>query len=99
MNASEHDLLHGSVTRHLIRLAAPLIAGNILQQFYNTFDVFVVGRYAGEIEGFANSFGDSGAAATSILTAQNYGAGQTERVRETFSRSFCCSCSESPCRR
>ena len=83
VNASEHDLLHGSVTCHLIRLAAPLIAGNILQQFYNTFDVFVVGRCAGELE-----YAAIGAAATSILTAQNYGAGQTERVRETFSRSF-----------
>jgi Na+-driven multidrug efflux pump len=36
------------------------------------------------IEGFANSFGDSGASATSILTAQNYGAGKKNRVRETF---------------
>ncbi len=36
------------------------------------------------IEGFANSFGDSGSAATSVLIAQNCGAGKKERVRQTF---------------
>lgn len=36
------------------------------------------------IEGFANSFGDSGCAATSILTAQNLGAGKKDRVQKTF---------------
>ncbi len=36
------------------------------------------------IEGFANSFGDSGAAATSVVVAQNLGAGKEERVRKTF---------------
>lgn len=30
--------------------AVPLIIGNILQQFYNTIDAFVVGRYAGTEE-------------------------------------------------
>lgn len=39
---------------------------------------------ATRIEGFANSFGISGSTATSILTAQNYGAGQKERVEETY---------------
>ena len=36
------------------------------------------------IEGFANSFGDSGSAATSVLTAQNFGAGRRDRVRDCF---------------
>ena len=34
--------------------------------------------------GFANSFGDSGAAATAIFVGQNTGAGQDRRVREGF---------------
>jgi hypothetical protein len=46
----ENELLYGDPGKHLIRLAAPLIVGNILQQFYNTFDVFVVGRFAGQNE-------------------------------------------------
>lgn len=41
---------------------------------------------ATRIEGFANSFGDSGAAAVAVFTGQNTGAGQTGRVREGFSR-------------
>lgn len=42
------DLTQGSLTRHLIRLAVPLVFGNILQEFYNTIDAFVVGRFAGQ---------------------------------------------------
>jgi Na+-driven multidrug efflux pump len=40
------------------------------------------------IEAFINSFGDSGAAATSILVAQSYGAGDRERVQTCFRRSL-----------
>lgn len=36
------------------------------------------------IEGFANSFGDSGAEAMSVFVAQNTGAGQAQRVRAGF---------------
>lgn len=36
------------------------------------------------IEGFANSFGDSGCAATSILIAQSFGAGNKERIKKCF---------------
>ncbi len=44
------DLTQGSLTGHLFRLAAPLVVGNILQEFYNTVDAFVVGRFAGQQE-------------------------------------------------
>ena len=43
-------LTTGSLSRHLVRLALPLVFGNILQEFYNTIDTFVVGRYAGQAE-------------------------------------------------
>lgn len=39
---------------------------------------------ATRIEGFANSFGDSGAAAAAVFAGQNTGAGQKERLREGF---------------
>ena len=39
---------------------------------------------AGRLEGFANSIGDSGACATSIVVAQAYGAGDKGKIRETF---------------
>lgn len=44
------ELTQGSLPRHLVRLAVPLVFGNILQEFYNTIDTFVVGRFAGQEE-------------------------------------------------
>ena len=44
------NLTSGSLPHHLIRLAIPLVFGNILQEFYNTIDAFVVGRFAGREE-------------------------------------------------
>lgn len=41
---------------------------------------------ATRLEGFANSFGDSGAAAIAVFTSQNTGAGKTDRVQEGFCR-------------
>ena len=41
------DLLHGNIKKELITLMLPLILGNILQQFYNTIDSMIVGRYVG----------------------------------------------------
>lgn len=45
-----HDYTQGNMYTALAGLSAPLIAGNILQQFYNTIDAFVVGRFAGNEE-------------------------------------------------
>lgn len=58
----------------------------LVQGAVNTGGTALISAYTAttRIEGFANSFGDSGAAATSILTAQNYGAGNTERVKKTY---------------
>ncbi len=44
------DFTQGNLSAYLISLAAPLIAGNILQEFYNTIDAFVIGRFAGTEE-------------------------------------------------
>ena len=44
------DLTQGNLSRHLVKLAIPLVFGNILQEFYNTIDAFVVGRFAGQEE-------------------------------------------------
>lgn len=37
-------LTQGSIDRQLIRLALPLLAGNLIQQFYNTVDMMIVGK-------------------------------------------------------
>ena len=42
-----YDLTSGSITGKLMRFALPLMIGNILQQFYNIADTFIVGRFIG----------------------------------------------------
>ena len=39
------DMTQGSITRHIILFALPLLAGNVFQQMYNMVDTWVVGRY------------------------------------------------------
>ena len=41
------DLTLGSISRSLILFALPMIAGNLLQQFYNIADTLIVGRALG----------------------------------------------------
>lgn len=41
-------LTQGSIDRQLIQLALPLLAGNLIQQFYNTVDMMIVGKAAGD---------------------------------------------------
>lgn len=90
--ARSYDLTSGSIPQHLLRLAAPLIMGNILQQLYNTVDAFILGRFAGDLEfaavGVAGSvmnlflFKITGACTgISVIFAQLYGAGERERFR------------------
>lgn len=87
-----HDLTDGSILRHLLRLAAPLILGNILQQLYNTVDALILGRFAGEAEfaavGVAGSVMNlflfvivGGCTGVSVILAQLYGAGELAAFR------------------
>lgn len=46
--ANSQQLTRGPIGRQLIFLSAPLLAGNILQQLYNTVDAVIVGRFVGE---------------------------------------------------
>lgn len=41
------DLTQGSVTKTMLLFAAPMILGNLLQQFYNIADTLIVGRFLG----------------------------------------------------
>ena len=58
----------------------------IVQGSVNSLGVNAISAFtaAGRVEGFINSFGDSGSLATSILIAQNQGAKKDKRVRESF---------------
>ena len=44
----EMDMLHGGLAGKLILFALPLAFSSILQQLFNSADVAVVGRFAGD---------------------------------------------------
>lgn len=46
--ARERDLTTGGITAGLWAFALPLMLGNVMQQFYNLVDTWVVGRYIGD---------------------------------------------------
>ena len=41
-------MTQGSIARHLIAYALPLILGNLFQLTYNAVDSIVIGKFAGE---------------------------------------------------
>ena len=41
------DLTRGNISRSLLLFALPMMAGNLLQQFYNIADTLIVGRVLG----------------------------------------------------
>ncbi len=41
--------LSDNIRRQILTLAVPLLFGNILQQFYNTADSLIVGRFLGSM--------------------------------------------------
>lgn len=47
-------------------------------------DAIIAFTAATRVEGFANSFGDSGASAVAVFVGQNTGAGEKDRVRDGF---------------
>lgn len=48
MNSDRNSLTEGPIWKKLILFALPILLGNIFQQFYNTFDSWVVGNYLGD---------------------------------------------------
>ena len=85
----QRSLTQGPITRNILLFALPLMLGNLLQQMYNIADTWVVGRFLGadalsavKIDSFAympvQDFGN----AFSTYVAQNYGAGQPDRIRK-----------------
>jgi len=51
-SSSEVNMTEGSILRHLLVFAFPLLIGNIFQQLYNLVDTWVVGNYVSN-EAFA----------------------------------------------
>lgn len=47
MAQMKKNLTQGNVTKNMLWFAGPMIAGNLLQQFYNIADSLIVGRFLG----------------------------------------------------
>lgn len=93
------NMTEGKPAKLILMFALPLIIGNIFQQFYSLVDTLIVGRTIGVnalaalgctgslnffvlgfIMGFANGL--------AILTAQRFGAENTEGVKRSFAASI-----------
>ncbi len=42
------NLTRGNITKTIFLFALPMMAGNLLQQFYNITDTFIVGKFLGK---------------------------------------------------
>lgn len=94
------DLTKGNIIKTLLLFSLPMIAGNLLQQFYNIADTLIVGKFLGR-----NALAAVGSAytlmtfLTSILLGLSMGAGalfaiyqgqgQQERLRYAIVQAFC----------
>lgn len=93
------DMTQGSIARHLLKFAFPLLLGNIFQQLYNTVDTWVVGNFASN-EAFS-AVGSVGpiinvliglfmglSTGAGAVISQFYGAKHTDRVKDTVHTSL-----------
>ena len=88
---ADRDMTQGSVWKHIILFSLPLIAGNLVQQLYNTVDSIVVGNFVGKealaatgavfpimfaLIGFFSGF----AMGAGVVISQYFGANDDENV-------------------
>jgi putative MATE family efflux protein len=96
---SGRDCTQGSILRHLVAVALPMLLGNFIQSGYTIINAIWVGRTVGKaaMGAIAVSFpimflfiavAAGATMATTILIAQYYGAGNHEQVKKTIGASF-----------
>ena len=93
------DMTQGNVVGHLVRFAVPLLLGNLFQQFYNTVDLWVVGKFVSNeaysavgtvtpiilmLIGFFMGL----ASGAGVVISQYYGAKKYDQVRQTVHTSI-----------
>lgn len=93
------DLTTGSVTKKLLIFTLPILASNLLQQFYNAADTVVVGKFASDTA--LAAVGSTGSlitlilslftgltAGTNVACANHYGARNQEKLRNCMHTSI-----------
>lgn len=91
----EHKMTSGKISSTILKFAAPILIGQILQQLYNIIDSIIVGRYIG-VEALAAVgatwslsyivcyFCIGTCMGISVPLSQEYGAGNMEKLRRYF---------------
>jgi putative MATE family efflux protein len=93
------NLTEGRESRVIFTFALPMLIGNVLQQFYNLTDAWVVGQFVGKeaLAAVGASFSIvfllvalvmGVTMGSGIMVSQFYGAGDMERVRRTISTAY-----------
>lgn len=88
------DMTEGSIIRHLITFALPLLMGNLFQQLYNTVDTWVVGNFVsneaysavgtvGPIVNTLIGFFMGLSSGAGVVISQYYGAQRHDKVHDT----------------
>ena len=83
----------GSILRHVLMFALPLMVGNLFQQLYNMVDTWVVGNFVsneafsavGTVSPVVNlmiGFFSGLSSGAGVVISQNYGAGKPDRVHD-----------------
>ena len=89
------DMTHGPVFRQMAVFALPVLLGMLCQRIYNFADVYIVGKFLGDQALAAVSISGSAmymmtsvmmgvTTGVSVVVSQFYGAGQNEKIKETF---------------
>lgn len=94
--AKAKNMTEGAEWKHILSFALPLMAGNALQQLYNTVDGIIVGNYVGDV-----ALGAVGACGpltmlfvalaiglsngSAVVIGQYYGAGKVQEMRRSVS--------------
>lgn len=98
-NTKMRDMTQGSPAKHIFLFSLPLLLGNVLQQLYNMVDSWTVGNFTGDtalaavgiafpvVFLFVSLFIGLGIGST-VVIAQFYGAGETERVRAAIDTAY-----------
>ena len=94
MKAVQQDMTSGSPMKIILSFTFPIFLGNVFQQFYNMADAVIVGKFVGT--GALAAVGSTGTimfliygfvvgmtAGFTVLTAQKFGAGDTDAMRKT----------------
>lgn len=96
----ENQIIEGVIWRQVLIFFFPIVVGTIFQQFYNTVDAIIVGRFVGK-EALASVGGSAAvlsyqiiafftglSSGATVIISQCYGAGDSKRLHKGLHTAF-----------